>query len=395
MPPRETRTSRREMFKSLEDVRQVLDDVPSLKIKSAKTYINHLKLFLKDLKNDNVYTLLNDYEKTADYVENKQGARSGKPITLETRRTYFVTLNSVAGHVDFVKAKAKTFWQSKQDTYNKLAHEARAKNKVLPKHGNDPPKWSELKDLSAEFKNGSQFGANHLIVSLYTLIAPRRGEYRTLFYLDKKPDGDIALKPRKAKNDLRDAKGTPWNFIYPNDDGKYTMVLRDYKTNQTYDVYQKVLPADLSKVIGGYIKKHDIEPNTVLFRTNRERKDTGEAWKSLKDGNWTTKISSAFALKYKRHKIAVDVLRHAFINSLKLNDMTTEEKEAIALDMGHSVTYQDLYRQYITDAPEELEVSEESTEDTETLEQLYIKLGKAYIALRDIEARITMKLKKV
>lgn len=349
MPPRKSRNSAKEPFVSLDQVKEVLDKVESLKLKSANTYINHLRLFMRDLKTDNLYSLFNDYEKTAEYIETKTAERSGKPITLETQRTYFVTLNATAGHVDFVKKQAKEFFQSKQDTYNKLAHEARAKNKILEKHKGDPPKWDDLKDLSAQFKNGAQYGVNHLIVSIYTLIPPRRSEYRTLVYLDKKPDGDITVKPRKASNELRDTKGIPWNFVYQNEDGGYTMILRDYKTNQTYDIYEKVLPDSLSKIIKGYIQKHDIEPNTVMIRTNRERKDRGEPWRPLKEGSWTTKVTSAFALKYDKHMIAIDALRHAFINSLKLNDMTTEEKEKIATDMSHSLQYQDLYRQYVTD----------------------------------------------
>lgn len=396
MPPRRTRNSKREMFVSVADVKATLDEVPSLKVKSVKTYMGHLKLFMREMKDDNVNTLLNDYEKTDEYIQNKKAERSGNPITLETKRTYYVTLNSVSLHVDFVKKQAKDFWQKRQDEYNRLAHEERAKNKVLKKHKGDPPKWSDLKDLASQFTNGAKYGVNHLIVALYTLIPPRRGEYRTLMYLDKKPEAEnAAVRPRKSTNELRDSNKVPWNYVYPNEEGgTYTMVLRDFKTNQTYDTYEKVLPEDLSAIIKGFIDKQKIESNSVMFHTNRERKERGEPWVPLKDGNWSNKVTSAFKVKYDKHSIAIDELRHAFINSLKLNDMTTAEKETIALDMAHSTRFQDLYRQYITD--EEPANDEpppaDNTEPDATLEQLYAMLGKAYMEARKIEALIVQKL---
>jgi hypothetical protein len=391
MPPRKTRNSKREMFVSLSDVKQVLDDVPSLKIKSAKTYISHLKLFMTEMKIDNVHSLLNDFMKTDEYIQNKTSKRSGgKPITLETMRTYYVTINSLSLHVDFVKKQAKDFWQQRQDEYNKKCHEERAKNKVLKKHGSTPPKWSDLKVLPSQFTNGSKFGVNHLVVSMYTLIPPRRGEYRTLMYLDKKPEAnDAAVRPRKSTNELRDSNKVPWNYVHPNDDGTFTIVLRDFKTNQTYDTYEKVLPEDLSAIIKGYIDKQKIEPNSVIFHTNRDRKERGEPWVPLKDGNWSNKVTNAFKVKYDKHSIAIDELRHAFINSLKLNDMTTEEKETIALAMGHSTRYQDLYRQYVTD---EEPVNDEPPAPPTDLEQLYAMLGRKYMEARELEALIQEKL---
>lgn len=402
MPPRKTRnTTNRQMFKSIDDVKEVLDTVESLKVKSVKTYINHLRLFMREMKIDNVYQLLNDYEKTDEYIQNKTAERTGRPITLETMRTYYVTLNSVAGHVDFVKATAKQFWQSRQDEYNKKAHDERAKNRILEKHQGNPPKWADLKDLSKDFTGTARYNSNHLLVSLYTLIAPRRGEYRTLYYLDKKPlDATLKTRPRKATNDIRDSNRIPWNCIYPNDDGTYNMILRDYKTNQTYDVYEKTLPADLSKIIKGFIEKQDLKNDMPFFRTNREPRDTGEPFRVIKENNWTKKITSAFALKYDKHSIAIDELRHAYINSLKLNDMTTAQKEAIALDMGHSTKYQDLYRQYIADDAEAQEEPDEEPEEpriisNKTLQELYAMLGKIHMEARKVEALIEARLKYI
>lgn len=389
MPPRTSRNSAREPFVSLQQVKDVLDKAESLKVKSAKTYINHLRLFLRDLKTDNVYSLLNDYEKTDEYIQKKTAERTGRPITLETMRTYYVTLNASAGHVDFVKPTAKAFFQQRQDEYNRLAHDKRAQNLVLDKHDGNPPRWDDLKDLAKQFSNGAKYGVNHLIVSLYTLIPPRRGEYRTLIYLDKKPDtASIGPKPRKATNELRDSNRIPWNYVYPNDDNTYTMVLRDFKTNHTYNTYEKVLPEDLSAIIKGYIDKQKIEPNTVVFRTNRTKKSTGEPYRTLKDGNWSGKVAAAFAVKYTLHRIAIDELRHAFINSLKLNDMTSAEKEAIAYDMSHSLKYQDLYRQYVTDdKPAQGEPSQEEQpppapiDDDPQAQQIDLEIKMATLAM--------------
>jgi hypothetical protein len=73
--------------------------------------------------------------------------------------------------------------------------------------------------------------------------------------------------------------------------------------------------------------------------------------------------------------------------------MTSAEKESIALDMGHSTRYQDLYRQYVTDEdPINDDPPGDDAEPDESLEQLYAMLGKAYMEARKIEALIVAKL---
>jgi hypothetical protein len=87
-----------------------------------------------------------------------------------------------------------------------------------------------------------------------------------MVYLDKKLDKEPVVKPNNLKKSQhKDDEGNPWNYIYPDGDA-FHMVLGDYKTIKTYGLYQIALPADLSKVIKGYMKKNNVKHGEYLIR---------------------------------------------------------------------------------------------------------------------------------
>ena len=167
-------------------------------------------------------------------------------------------------------------------------------------------------------------------------------------YLDEKPDTTPVLQPRKRNKKSRDEQGTPYNYIYPDGD-TYIMVLGSYKTNQTYGVYETKAPYEipnaLAQIIKGYIKKSKVNDNEFLIRTTTAPNSKGE-FNPFKDGSFTSKISNAFKVKYDKHTLGIDNLRHMFLTSgVDLSKMTTNAKDALSFAMGHSIGMQDRYRQ--------------------------------------------------
>lgn len=338
-------------------MKEVLLKVPTLNLKSAETYVGHLRTMSNDNDEPDIRKLMADYEGLANYIANKKSQRRKQPLALQTIRSYYVTLNSVALHyAGLVTPEAKAFYQQKQDYYNSAVLKKMGENEVNEKWDGDPPTWDELEELPDKFKgrqtgNGDdlEYSDKHLLVALYTLIPPRRSEYRTLVYLDKRPSkNNLFVRDRKHKDELRDNDGVPFNYVYPNDDGTYHMVIRNYKTDMNHGTYETDLPKDLSEILETYLENTNVQNNTVVFRVNVKRQKTGEPWRPLKSGSWSTKLSNALSEVFDR-PINMDDLRHLYISSLPFDTLTTNQKEAIATQMGHTIKWQSYYRQFNVD----------------------------------------------
>lgn len=333
---------------TITDVKDILAKVEVLKGRSADTYARHLSLFSRDMGQPDIATLLNNYNDIDRYIQTKTAARSGLPLTVQTKKSYYITLRALAEHLPFVNDEAKAFYIKRQDEFNKEALQQSGENKPPERFAEEGlPPWSDVADLCTRFAGTAKYGINHLLVALYTLIPPRRSDYRTLIYLAQAPTFTPRVPSKKRDRQLRDKSGNPYNFIYPVEGtDTYDMVLSQYKTNDRYGVYKTTLPVALANIIRGYIKKFKIQTNTVMFRTSNVPSTTGEPFTPVKENSWSNKVMNAFKVKYDKHTITIGNLRHMYITSHIVGALTTNEKEAIALAMGHSVGMQDRYRQH-------------------------------------------------
>lgn len=336
---------------TITDVKDILAKVveaEKLKGRSADTYARHLSLFSRDMEQPNIATLLNNYNDIDTYIQTKTAARSGQPLTIQTKKSYYITLRALAEHLPFVNDEAKAFYIKKQDEFNKQAMQQSGENKPPERFAEEGlPPWSDVAELYKRFSGTAKYGINHLLVAFYTLIPPRRSDYRTLIYLAQAPTFTPRVPSKKRDRHLRDKSGNPYNFIYPVEGtDTYDMVLTQYKTNDRYGVYKTTLPVTLANIIRGYIKKFKIQTDTVLFRTSNVPSTTGEPFTPVKENSWSNKVMNAFKVKYDKHTITIGNLRHMYITSHIVGALTTNEKQAIALAMGHSVEMQDRYRQH-------------------------------------------------
>lgn len=322
---------------------------------ASDTVCNHLKMFAKDLKAMNdIIPMLNDYKKVDDYLSKKPN-RTGGSLSINSLKSYYTTLK-LAAEVASADKDAIDFYTKKMNEYAGVANQAVKENTIPEKFVDDGmPEWKDIKDISSQFTSGSKYGQNHMLTAIYTLIPPRRLEYRTLYYLDKKPSKEPIAKPPKDKGD-KDTDGIPWNYLYP-DGNSYTLVLTDYKTNKQYKVYKTKLPIELGKTIAGYLKKQDITNGNPFFS-----KQSGNMFNQ---NEFSKRVSNAFRVKYNKHSLTVDDLRHIFINHLDLNALSIKEKEDIAYDMGHSWQKQAEYKQVKQKGKKAQVVSESDSEHDE------------------------------
>jgi hypothetical protein len=272
--------------------------------------------------------------------------------------------------------------------YADISKKEEGDNKVPARFGEELPNWSDLANLYKEFKGNAKYGVNHLIVGLYTLLPPRRGEYCTLIYLDERPDVLPDIQPKKRRNKHIDAGNIPYNYIYP-DGETYKMVLGSYKTDVTMGVYETnapyEIPKELAVIIKGYIKKAGVSNDEYLIRTTHTPNTDGK-YNPYKEMSFTSKITGAFKVKYDKHKIGVDTLRHMYITtSVDLSKMTTNERNALGNAMGNSLTQQDRYRQIqSSDESNEVEVEEQ-----EEQQQPIVRLKTKHL-VRSVQTKLLM-----
>lgn len=308
---------------------------------ASETVCNHLRMFAKDVKEYNglidVVRVLNDYTAIEKYLANKQG-RGGGSLAVNSLKSYYTSLK-LGAEMAGAKTVAIDFYTKKMNEYAGTANKEREENYIPAKFGDEMPPWSDIANVSNEFTGSAKYNENHLVTALYTMIPVRRLEYFTMIYLDKKPTKEPVIKPHKAnKNKHKDDNGNPWNYIYPNGDA-FDMVLGDYKTVKSYGLYQTTLPANLSKVIRGYIKKNDVKNGEYLIRTGNLNPYKGESA--------SKKVTRAFSIKYHKHSLSLDNVRHMYdtslqkdefeVNGKKWSQMTKREKKQITMSMGHSL----------------------------------------------------------
>lgn len=407
MPPRKSKESSH----TIEEVKNILSKVDALKSRSADTYVRHLSLFSRELNEPNIKKLLDNFKQLDDYIQTKKAQRTGKPITVQSKKSYYIALRALSEHLPFIGDEAKAFYVEQQDTFNKKALQQSGENKPPERFEEEGlPPWNDVAELYKRFTGSAKYGVNHMIIALYTLIPPRRGDYRTMVYLDKKPNFKPSVPSKKRDRSIRDKSDNPYNYIYPDGDS-YEMVLTQYKTNDRYGVYQTRLPIELASIVKKYITKQNIANNTIMFRTSNLAKTTGEPFIPVKENSWSNKVTNAFKLKYDKHIISIGNLRHMYITSHITNDLTTNEKEAIAVAMGHSIGMQERYRQHNiednneeegenndedgvnqSDTQNEQILSQESNVEVEDLGVLYQKLGQAMMEVELLKNLIAKKL---
>lgn len=342
-----------------------INNDPNINSQVAKLYCSTINMIANDIAENNIKKLLNDYKVVGEYIENKTN-KSKKPLAINTKKTYFTNLKKVA---DIIKCNAAAikFYEEKMMHYADISKKDEGENKVPARFGEELPNWTELATLHKEFKGGAKFGVNHLIVGLYTLLPPRRGEYCNLIYLDERPEVAPVVQPKKRRNKHRSIGNIPYNYIYPDGD-TYKMVLGSYKTDVTMGVYETNAPYDipqeLATIIKGYIKKANVSNDEYFIRTTLVPNTDGK-YNAYKEPSFTSKITAAFKVKYEKHRIGVDSLRHIFITTgVDLSKLTTNERNALGNAMGHSIEQQDRYRQ-ITSSNDSNDVEQEAPIEVE------------------------------
>src|SRR6056300_441334 len=154
-----------------------------------------------------------------------------------------------------------------------------------------------------------------VIYAIYTFIPPRRLEYANMYIINK------SKKINNKDNYLVVSRNNPVKFIF-----------QTYKTYRTFGVQSYDIPEELAKIIKQYIYKNKLKTGDKLLPYNEK---------------YLSEVIGKIFNKVYGEKINLNYIRKSyatFINEMKISN---NERELLALAMGHSLDQSMRYKKII------------------------------------------------
>ena len=284
---------------------------PFLEDRSKNTYIRTMRRMLKESQNKSIHSLLHDPDKYGPMLEKTAS-------TEEVYRTYMVTVLAFLKYSELKQTNHELF--TKWYKYFKMAR--KVINRRLVNHeATDRQKeahvpWETVLECYKKSGQGAQGSQGYLLISLITLMPPRRQTdwYRVRIYNNP----DKTWKPEDFTQ----------NYINLNYKEPY-ILLSDYKTFKFYGRWYKKLPAKLLSILRESIKT---SPREWLFQNNT----TGEPYELEAFTKWSNRVLKRVT---GNEKTSMKAMRHAFVTYIrkKYPNMTLQDQLIISKDMGHSI----------------------------------------------------------
>lgn len=194
------------------------------------------------------------------------------------------------------------------------------KNKLNEKERKNYIPWDEFKRIISKVKNKR----DKALIGLYTLLPPRRVE-------------DISILRLWTTDEDNDKKN--FNYLEIDSKNKFAQLeYNKYKTAKTYGTIEIPLPKHLRLILMDYIMDAGLRHGDFLFPSR-----SGLPYK-----NFSSIITKTFK-PYTKKKVNVNMIRHSYISNYLSTARAEEEREHIALQMGHSLQTQGTYLR-LTDA---------------------------------------------
>lgn len=173
--------------------------------------------------------------------------------------------------------------------------------------------WPEIVKFVQNFE--PKYSLDHLIVSLYTYIPPRRREYYNMIVSFNKPESyDKRLN----------------YVIVPEDDNAF-FVFNEYKTKSTYGEQIIELPSALDNIVRMYIILNRIIEGDKLIPVKTPT-------------NMTKRVQHAFAKGFDK-SISINILRHSYVTHYMntCQQLTAGIIKETSWKMAHSVEESTMY----------------------------------------------------
>jgi len=233
------------------------------------------------------------------------------PGSLQTTCASLLAIFKHAG----IKTDRPAVWKAWYDLYHPLSSEiTKQRESNVPTDNQERARveWDSV-TKAVDIMSRKEYGSrNHVLLSIYTLLPPRRQEDYHAVYIYQDPTDTTPKTDHHAYIDLT---------LY-----KPVIHVKDFKTATALQPWTKEIPPRLVNIIK---KSLLIDPRQYLL--------TQKDGKPYTSANSFTQFNNRALKKMFGDHVTLNSLRHSYSTKIKQdNDMSVAEHKQIAKDMGHS-----------------------------------------------------------
>ncbi len=291
-----------------EHYRKILNDDPDLSEKSKKLYQTMINKILKETKEEDLHKVIKNPK---DYIPQL----NRDAIPLSTRESMMGVILSIMSRTPLKQEMEEQhkIWYEVFKDINASRREIAGSNKPTEKQEKGLLNWKDVLKKRDKLEVGSE---EHLLLSLYTFIPPRRqmDYYKLRVYFDEN------CIPNKDHNHFH-VFSKKYNSPY--------LCLVEYKTAKYYDIhFDTEIPPELIQTVISSFQKN---PRLYMF--------LDKSGKPFKDPNRFQIYSNGILKKiFDNPNVSVNSLRHSFSSFLRtLKWLSVNEHKKLAQKMGHSM----------------------------------------------------------
>ena len=252
-------------------------------------------------------TMLSKFNKECGEIENTDKVSAYlSSLKLPSRKIMLVAIIRML--------KAEEYPQDLINHYGILSQESRISDKIertyrspTAQEASNYISWEsiiKIRDRLGDYKNDRDH-MKYVILCLFTLIPPQRGQIYYNCYIDKEVEGSNTIDLNRKK-----------------------LIATNYKTIRLYGKKEFDLPSDLVEVVKTWKPKCDKYKGRLLFT---------QKGKPLDQSSFSHYMYSVFG----GIKVSTDMLRKIYISKRAKEGMTERERTQLAEAMSHSVEMQE------------------------------------------------------
>jgi len=275
----------------------------TIKRNSVETTLNRVKRLHKLMYGDDMtnFDWTKDTSKVSEFIlsSDKWKSEETRIQQFQSLASILIVLRSFTSTYKFYSEQSVSMRQTKDSIDDQNLLTKREQANFLP--------WAKIKKIKPDNVH------DEALIGLYTLLPPRRLEYRIMKLTTSEEDLD-----NKFNYLLLNGRNKPVKVIFLN-----------YKTSSKFGKQEFSLSRVLSGKLKAYIIEAGLNDGDFLFGKSKT-----EAYKSF--SSYVTKVFK----KYTGKSLSVNLLRHSFISWYLKKTHSLAEQKVVANKMGHSVMMQ-------------------------------------------------------
>ena len=280
------------------------------------TYFNTMQTELWDGSKKSILWIVMHPELFIDALTKWGATKKGKvydTLSTSTLRSYPATIiGTISKHIDLQEIMPNILqeWKNVGNKLDEPDYDRRMEGRMNARQEKAYIPWEHIIAIRDRLPEGM----DRLLISMYTMIPPRRNDYYQLKIFEDKPPSD-------------DYDG---NYIVLGDINQ--IVINESKTSNKYGTVITNIPPELLDQIRSSIDKY---PREYLFQS-----DTGAIYTRVHSNKV---FNTVFKRVFKNKGFSITMFRHSYVTYLKVDNLPIAKRKLIAKNMGHSCLRQKEY----------------------------------------------------